>query len=361
MNNKQMENLRPLYKMFSPKNHNYETISNGKLFLATPKLFNDVFDGCVSFEYAEFEKKYLLKKYTDNNEYCEAINRANFLKGALDSLIEYIDSRVENMEKRVNYLLGKSTEDYIPLIDKQKLSKEIRRLYNSYLKQINAIRNSYYVACFTETPPNQNASMWYFYTNNYKGFCCEFSLDRVRYDLYSSRVTNDDYDYNICKRLHKVKYTNITACIDIDYLLTIHPSNVYWDKRINASIFNAFCIKNKSWRNEKEWRLIIKKEDIFFTKFEHTIISNGVIINFPFLQRLSVVDIKYNNHNKKKACDVAITRKVPISLYNIDIGQSRFVDIGKNLDGNLYLELEKCIYHFSNDDMYKLIIDDSVD
>lgn len=361
MTNKQIKKLKPLYKMFSTKAHNYSTIVDKKLFLSTPKLFNDVFDGCVGFEYAEFEKKYLLKKYRDNSEYCDVISKAYLSKGALDTLIDYIEFRVENLEKRLDYLIGNSTEEYIPQIDREKLEKEIKRLYNSYLREVNKIRDSYYVACFTKTPPNQNASMWYFYTDNYQGFCCEFSLDRVRYDLYSDRVTADDYDYNICRRLHKVRYTTSPICINIDHLLTISPSEVYCDKEVNQSIFNAFCTKNISWRNEKEWRLIIKKEDIFFEKFESSAENNGVIISFPFLQRLSIVDIKDNNDNKKKVCDMAISLKVPISLYDVDIGQSRFVDIGKNLEGNLYLQLDKVIYSFSNQNMYSLIIEDTDD
>ena len=337
MTRKQLQNLKPLYKMFSAKKHNYETLEEGKLFLASPKLFNDVFDGCIYFDYLEFEKKYLLKKYIHNNEYCEVIKKSKEYDSALENLVRYIGFRKENLYAILDSINLGTEEEYISPIDKSLLEKEIKNKYKAYLKEINKIRNSYYVACFTEAKPENNVSMWYFYAKNYNGFCCEFALDKNRHNLNSSEFTKDDYELNIWKRLHKVNYNAPIPRINVDYLLTLKMKDVYHDKIINKIVEKSFTYKNRSWKNENEWRLIIKREDDFLEKCDREDVLGGIKINYPFLTKLYIVRKRENKEKVEKIKGIIKAQGVPVEMYDIGKGHCSFLEFKNDINIDLML------------------------
>ena len=339
MTDKQIKNVKPLYKMFSAKDYNYGAVENNRIFMSKPTIFNDVFDSCVLVDYHEFERKYLLKKFSDNEEYCKVISGLSFYHGALEALSGYINNTPENMEIELEYITGKRKGEYNPPFDKNKVGQEIKELYDSYIAEIEKIRASYYVACFTENKPEKNISMWYFYANEYKGFCAEYSFERLIWDMGSSRVAPDDLDYRLCKHIRKVIYYDYVKTIDIDHLLDIPLEQVYTDKEINSFVFKAIYHKNKSWKNENEWRLIIKEEELFLKDVLISKTDSGVLIQFPFLHRLYCFEDKAS----EKFMEMAGKQNVPISIFSFNNGILNLIDVGQNHKINFAVRLSRML------------------
>ena len=345
MTDKKLVFLGTLYKMFSTKELNYKTISEKRIFLSSPRLFNDKFDGCVRVDYREFEKKYLTKMYKDNPKYLEIIKKAQYFESAIDCLYNQVD-----FEREAEFFLENKMHLFKPTIDKVQLKELVKNKYNQYVSQIKEIRNSYYVACFSKCEPKKNISMWNFYADSYKGFCVSYSFNRVEHNLFSTRIRSNDYDYCICKNLHKVIYTDSPVEMDIDHLLTLKPKDVYFDKRINALVKKALCRKNSSWKNEKEIRLILKKEDAFMTVFKEriTIIGNkGIKIDFPFISNISICNLKTNKKNILKTIDMAYKLKAILYLYCVDTAQNMMINEGDELETNKEIWLERIMSSFN--------------
>jgi hypothetical protein len=111
-------------------------------------------------------------------------------------------------------------------------SKNIFQKFNKYSvveEKINFV-NTQGVTCFSEI--NDNLLMWAHYSDRYQGICLEFLTE-----------------YEPFNKIKKIIYTSQLPIVDI---LTILSD----DK--NSSVDDLYCKKSKSWKYEKEWRLIQK-------------------------------------------------------------------------------------------------------
>ena len=169
--------------------------------------------------------------------------------------------------------------------DWKKFKNCLEKTYHKYLCEIDKVRKSFGIKCFTVIPPEANSIMWAYYGNNYKGFNCRFSLEKIVYDLPSSRC--DEYGKFICEHFEKVKYqNNFNPSIQIDCkkLLEIPIDKIKYSPYIIESVRKSLCIKQSQWKHEKEIRLIIKDdENIEIT--ERT--KHGFKIRFPYLSEIS--------------------------------------------------------------------------
>lgn len=84
------------------------------------------------------------------------------------------------------------------------------------------------VSCFSEV--NDELLMWAHYADKYQGFCLEFATDNELFE-----------------KARKVKYVNTMPRLSM--------SEIYVDGNRDG-LMNLFCTKSKSWKYEKEWRVI---------------------------------------------------------------------------------------------------------
>jgi hypothetical protein len=96
------------------------------------------------------------------------------------------------------------------------------------------------VSCFSEI--NDDLLMWGHYGGKYKGFCLEFSTDHM--------------PFSTAKR---VNYVHRVPEISVLPLLTDSSSD-----NLDAAA-NFYRVKSKSWKYEKEWRIIHKDVGTLYT------------------------------------------------------------------------------------------------
>lgn len=106
--------------------------------------------------------------------------------------------------------------------------------------------DSILIGCFTTD--KSNMPMWAHYANNHKGFCVEFNINHPTYFYPVSYENNRISASNIFRRL-------IYYC-EKSRLNEINDEEINEWKLNMEAILHSFCIKDKSWKYEQEYRLL---------------------------------------------------------------------------------------------------------
>lgn len=322
-----------LYKMYSNKKYNYDALEKKKIYLSTPDRFNDIFDSCSFIDRREFNREYLLKKYAND---ADIVNYINSIP-RYENVFRHLEMRETSAIDILNELKGininkKSSYNFA------QDERDAAKLYNSYFKEIEKVRNSYYITCFTENEPRRNISMWHNYANNYKGFCVNFSFEEVLNKMCMSSFSKKDLGYQYCKHIFKVKYSDTFNCINISHLLSISPKDVCNDKIIKKEVEKALKHKSSSWKNEKEWRLIIRKDDKFLDKINSEEKGKGILIDAPVIDNFVIVE-NYGRRKKHKIenrfCEMTYNIFTPYKVLTMNKGQVILQESENNDENNL--------------------------
>jgi hypothetical protein len=196
------ENSAPtsLVKFFPAKyteqgvNYFCEGISKKTLWLSSPRLFNDPFDGFINYDYTSEIKAKIQTIFRPLLEECTP------KKPGYDAIFQ----------------------------------KKLAECYLQYNKEMNASNRRFesqmFIACFSEKESIYSSRMWGHYANNHAGVCAEYDWDTV--------VNASPF-----------------GCIPIKYTDTYeyfsNPSN----KAEETIDFLKFFTKAKEWEHEKEWRV----------------------------------------------------------------------------------------------------------
>lgn len=272
----------PIYSFFRGKSYDFSTLENQEIFLSYANTFNDKFEGSIFVDYKEFEEQYL-HNFVGDGYFQELSSKFKFCKdiSILDEI--FIHTDVNGLSIPNDMSMG--IKELLIHTDWKKFKNRLEKTYQKYLCEIDKVRKSFGIKCFTVIPPETNSIMWAYYGNNYKGFCCNFSLGKIVYDLPSSRC--DEYGKFICEHFEKVKYVdNFAPSIKIDCskLLEIPIDKIKFSQYIIDAVKKSLAIKQSQWKHEKEIRLIIKDDEnieiIQRTKY-------GFKIKFPYLSAIS--------------------------------------------------------------------------
>jgi len=271
----------PIYSFFKWKPYDFYTLENGEIFLSYSNTFNDKFEGSVSIDYKEFEEQ-CLRLFVGDAFFKELVDRFKFCKDVrmLGSIFVYTTPNGPTIPNNISEELKK----LLLKTDWMSFESRVKNKYKRYNQEIDKVRKSFGIKCFTKFSPEENSIMWAFYGNNYKGFNCYFDLAKTVYDIPSIRC--DKYGKFICEHFEKVRYKrNFNTCIQIDSkkLLDIPINEVKKSPYIIKLVRKALSIKQSQWSNEEEIRLIIKDdENIEIT--ERT--KKGFKIKFPYLSTI---------------------------------------------------------------------------
>lgn len=196
------ENYAPksLVKFFPAKyteqgiNYFCESINNKTLWLSSPRLFNDPFDGLINYDYtSEIEAK---------------------IQSLFQPLLE------QCTPKKPGY------DD----IFKKKLS-ECFLEYDKEMNECNRrLESQMFIACFSEKESIYSSRMWGHYANHHAGVCAEYDWDTV--------VNASPF-----------------GCIPIKYTDTYEYFSNPTNKDEKNIDFLKFFTKAKEWEHEKEWRV----------------------------------------------------------------------------------------------------------
>lgn len=286
MNKKQIIKLNDIYSMYRNKDYSYETLYDGEIFLSYPKCFNDPFDCFVLIDKEEFNVEYLRRKFDHS---------------LIQRLIEYYPGKPIFDLIDFVYLYKKADPDGFPKDfewimneDLDLIKKDCLKKFNEYYAEINKVRNRFGIACFTINKPNKNMVMWAHYAENYDGFCASYNFGNVKFDIGTERC--DKYAYYILKNFKKVDYTKEFPRIDVKKLLDIPIEKIEKNKYILRCIKKTLNKKYSQWQYEKEYRLIIDRND---KNIKKTFMSEkGFKIKFPYLRELYLYSQKYTLQKK---------------------------------------------------------------
>lgn len=254
-----------LYKFMPPSIYSLASILQETVYMSTPLTFNDPFDSYMCVNEEEFIKMYILQelefmgyvkdeeKLTDNNESTEKLTRSEYWK------IFY--SRCEddkNYNKKSFFLTAYEINSYkSEAFNKlwNELHYKARKECEARIKYLRDI--TYKISCFSnfadEEELMENTTMWSHYADNHRGFCVKYSMDFTETHLK---------DILLCG-LFPVKYSSRTEKITPKQLLNFKEENgVYYPTdAIKKKVLKSLLTKSRFWSYEKEWRLIISKND----------------------------------------------------------------------------------------------------
>ncbi len=196
-----------------------QVLYDGLIFPALPKDFNDPFD-------CEFvlEDGY--------------VNSAAFTGRIIRELSKFCP--LSETEKANLYTTNDPEETLRAILWKHFRRKDCRKMAKQLLEvpqtAMKTMKDALRVACFSED--NTSLLMWSHYAWNHKGFCIEYDFNNSAYS----------------KHLKPVQYTKDRHFISKDFR---DGSN----RDFGNSIIAAALYKSDVWDYEKEWRLVIGRND----------------------------------------------------------------------------------------------------
>lgn len=292
MNLEQMILLGKLYKMYKGRDYEFSTLKNNEIFLSYPSTFNDPFDCFISIVKEEFEREFLKLKLP-NDKYSEIKKYVNEVSFEWMRFFEH--------EKYLTPIRPfPACPPTIESPETDRLENECWGLYEEYYKELIRIRDQYGIVCFTKNKPENNMVMWAHYADNYHGFCGEYVFSNPS-DLCSEQ-RRDKKLYNLLLNMGKVRYRNKIISVDCEKLLKIPVKDLSVNPYIEKYIKTIMFTKNIQWGYEKEYRLVLKKDDCKITNEN----NNGFSISFPYLQKIF---IKRDEKQFSRNCAVDLLAK----------------------------------------------------
>lgn len=309
-----------LFKYFSNAytdegaNYSQQAIQTNRVFLANPKEFNDPFDCSVVINFSEYYMtiiQFYSKLFGRDKEYFERIGKIyknfhcyqfiwlllklKFILMSNKSLNENIDFRycsneIERME--LEFFLLTIQGYFYKNWDKYKLEVLIFNGIFEVIKEkiedkTNKLKKLFRVSSFTIQ--NDNILMWSHYANNHKGFCIEYAI-------------NKNEPNELLFNLSPVIYSNERTKMNEFF---------FNSKTIFEWYKNGLLKKSNLWSYEKEWRLILLKNDC---------LVDGTFLFYPI--KAIYLGCKISNEERKKIKELIVGKK--IELYQGEMSEEYY-------------------------------------
>lgn len=250
----------PAYYLPDGSNYSLDTVINKKLWVSSPKLFNDPFDSAINIDYS-----------MELSNMAAEVMRDVFGEQKTDELM--------------NTPVFK--------IAVQQASKKVHK----ELSQRNLeIEQGVFVSCFSEKTNINSVCMWAHYANNHSGFCAEYDFKDIK--------NTGDYG------CFPIKYTD-------RYVLDDNPATI---QESIGFLLNLVFTKAKSWKNEKEWRIV---------KFPEETNKEGYTIDFALPKKI-YLGCKVKEKLRKDLCSFCNQNNIPI--YQMQLKPGSFYMIKKKID-----------------------------
>lgn len=119
----------------------------------------------------------------------------------------------------------------------------------------NSLAKSFKYTCLSDTDEN-NMPMWAYYANNHQGFCVEYLLCEMQ----------KKYIFPVTYEPERVSANAITTNLLYEYMKMKEEGKDYTDTSADANVYLQMMIlslaaKHKSWKHEKEYRIICHRDD----------------------------------------------------------------------------------------------------
>ena len=228
-----------------------DNIMQGQIWLSIPAEFNDPYDSMINIDLDE-----ILKKYLEADK--EIIQQYNSLsRGDKRKARRYIEKEKAKLEKDIN-------------------------------KELEILRESFGIACFSES--YDSLLMWSHYADYHRGICLEYSFEEIK---------------NIapfCPVIYTDRFENLVNYVDIK------------QDEVSDDAIKLFMTKSKDWSYENEWRII------------DTLVEDGAekgrILKGLKPQKI-LMGCKISDTNKSKIVKIASKLHIPIANMKMDTKRFR--------------------------------------
>lgn len=295
---------KSLYKFFPPNAYSLISLENRTLWLSTPNAFNDPFDSYVGIEEYTYIKTYVLRELkkrrliatnATQDQLSEEEYWRLFHSHSKDEELGFLSTRKKFFIEWLRIKTEKNHDFYMIL---NGLWCDARK---ECAQKIRDIRNTpFRIACFSNFHDDEelgkNTTMWSHYADNHMGFCVKYSLDFGDSSIQSLLKCG----------LYKIIYSAKISKASPRELLKLKydaENKLQVNKYLAKTIYRALITKSKFWNYEKEWRLIVGKENF-------NILKDGSI-SFPFLETI-YLGCRIENSLKQHIVQFAVSNNVAV-------------------------------------------------
>lgn len=298
-----------LLKFYAPEEYNFLDLENKKLWLSDPLTFNDPFDCKMAYNEDDYIKHIIVKYILDNLKYITTDSKSYFTKADLNRIYNTRDTLGINHRGYSKHIYSFQTVLSEILGEKNEMFRnEINNYINDNNNKINRFlsKNKYSdtrIACFSSGDYDSSYTqtlMWSHYARNHEGFCVEYDLDLIKESIDHSKEKVSPIILN----LFQVYYTAYRINLPKTILYRIVKDEVTAkDYDVIAQRWlRAYMTKSIIWRYEKEWRLILDRENY----------NSDFKIDFPFAVSIR---IGCNASRKTKERLIQIGEKLNIKTF----------------------------------------------
>lgn len=232
-----------------------DNIIQEQIWLSTPTEFNDPYDSMINIDVDQ-----MLKKYLEGNK--EIISEYNRLAG-------------KDKKKARHYI-----------------EKEKAKLQKGMDKDLEILRKSFGIACFSEI--YDSLLMWSHYADYHRGICLEYNYEDIRKLV------------PFCPVVYTNNFENLANYVDIK------------GDKIDNNAIRLFLNKSKEWSYENEWRII--------DCLSENGAENGKILKEMKPQKI-LMGCKIGDINERKIIKIANNLHIPVNKMKMDSKKFRvYVD-----------------------------------
>ena len=231
------------------------------------------------------------------------------------TLYKYLVCDRQNLENLKNdsiffrYPKGFKTDEYDSVF---KLSEKLKESTYSTSKELYELLNRYlqkniFVTCFTENKSENQ--MWEKYSDDYSGYCIEYSLDYFYKNYIEKKINdNDNYTNNIAPVVYEKDIFDVA-----DYYLDEYSKELLIEKNFKNIIvpvlFFTTLTKRSEYFWENEWRwfeIEVKNPN------EKSIYTEDGMIKIVGKPKAIYLGKKMSKENKKEIISIAKEKNIKI-------------------------------------------------
>jgi hypothetical protein len=326
---------KKLYRFRACTDNDFNAIDNEYIWLSLASEFSDIKDSALKFNF-HYQKNEIIDIYLDwipfllktelKKKFPKMdLSRLNINRELIDEYYNNVFNKNGNYNKKSfkYYMISKGIksidlvkiEQYLEnLLSQEYIEKVVESSFDKLKREIEGLRNYYYVTCFTETFENDN--LWEIYSKEYTGFCIEYDLSTVEDQDKQNLLLN--FSPMIYGKKEPVKIADSFRIAEMECCNEDYDKSLM--ENMNVQLELQIRTKSKTYDHEKEWRFYQKKDTIDCRKF-----------NFPFISRIILgKDIKQKN--KARLLNIAKRNNFEVYQQEYDLLTSsfRYNRIGQN-------------------------------
>jgi len=253
------ENMpKSLYRYRTTEEHNLTAFSNQRTLVTKPSKMGDVFDSLISVDIDRViesinnmeNRKDEITEFFYKGRQIPKPTFNHVSRGIRRTVIKNQSRAKGNIAVRV--ALKRMTEKVAGDLKEQAINK--------LDSAIDILRNTGYIACFSET--HDNLKMWSDYANKHTGFVLEYDFDSLnaRFNTVDLGGKHKQPDYIVLPVIYGEQYdsTDLVLFLLMNGLVKKYSDKTSYYVKLHDELWciKGYLYKSSDYETEAEWRLI---------------------------------------------------------------------------------------------------------